>query len=164
MNYLLVVDLQTEFAKGFEGKAVYERCLDFIQRAHPMYTIVAPIYINKTNPNMHRLVSWNEMKDIKPLEFHADYIYAHSGYSIKEYPAFNHGDHVDVIGFDTDACVLSACFDLFNLGVDFRILVNGCWSSGGRGMHNAALKIMDRQFGRAVDRVTRLEDLYGNGR
>lgn len=160
MIYVLAVDIQREFVKGFEGKAVYERLMDFISRAHLMdYTIIAPVYQNKNNPNMNRLVGWNEMKKIQAIEFKADYVYLHSGYSIKEYPDFNPRDFVIVVGFDTDACVLSACFDLFNLGVNFTIIEDGCFSSGGRDMHKAGCKIMKRQFGKAFDDFTKLEDV-----
>ena len=158
MEYVLAVDVQREFAKGFEGKAVYNKCIEFLRKASIHYTVIAPIYQNKTNPNMHRLVGWNEMTQIEALDFRPDYFYVHSGYSIKEYPAFNPNDIVYVIGADTDACVLSACFDLFNLGVNFRIIVDGCWSSGGRAMHAAGLKVMERQFRKAVDKDTKLED------
>lgn len=163
MIYVLAVDIQPEFVRGFEGKAVYSRLLDFISRAHIMgYTVIAPVYQNKSNPNMNRLVGWNEMQQIRNLEFKPDYIYLHSGYSIREYPEFNPNDFVIVVGFDTDACVLSACFDLFNLGVNFTIIEDGCFSSGGRDMHNAGCKVMKRQFGKAFDAVTKLREVnYG---
>lgn len=160
MEYLFCVDVQPEFAKDRKGKDTYNRLLKFIQKVSPFYTVIAPVYLNKTNPNMHRLVGWNEMKEISNLEFRYDYLYYHSGYSITEYPKFQPGDKVVIVGFDTDACVLSTCFDLFNLGVNFKILVDGCWSSGGKYAHKAGLTVMQRQFKRAVDVTTKLEDLY----
>lgn len=159
MEYLLAVDVQREFVKGSVGKRVYDRVIDFLHKMTPYYTVVAPVYQNKTNPNMNRLLGWNEMQGIMPLDFKPEYFYLHSGYSIKEYLNFQPRDTVDVIGFDTDACVLSACFDLFNAGVNFRILADGCWSSGGKELHQAALKIMERQFGKALDLNTTLEEV-----
>lgn len=150
MEYLLAVDIQKEFAKDAQGKKIYKRCLDFIRQSANQYRIVAPVYQNKDNPNMGRLLKWREMRDVEPLEFMPDFAITHSGYAIKEYPTFLYSDMVHVIGFDTDACVLSACFDLFNLGVQFDIYSDMVWSSGGKKMHEAGLLVMKRQFGAAL--------------
>lgn len=152
MKALLVVDLQPEFARGFRGKRVYNDCLNYVKNHRADYDwVLACVYQNNKNPNMHRLLSWTDMKEIMPIEFSPNYVYMHSGYSIGEYPEFSREDHIDVIGFDTDACVLSACFDLFNIGADFSILGRLCYSSGGQDMHEAGLKVMKRQFGKALD-------------
>lgn len=161
MEYLLFVDVQPEFAKDMVGRKLYKRLLQFEQKVFPYYTVIAPIYRNKGNINMSRLVQWNDMQEVSRPQFKAHYVYEHSGYSIREYPKFSSGDIVYVVGFDTDACVLSACFDLFDLDVNFKIIVDGCWSSGGKKMHQAGLEVMKRQFGKAVDTTTKLEDLYG---
>ena len=159
MEYLLVVDVQPEFVKDRKGKVVYERLLDFISKAHLRFNVIAPAYINKDNPNMKRLVDWEEMESIVNLEFKYDSIIFHSGYSIDKWPRFESNDVVYVVGFDTDACVLSHCFDLFNKGVNFKIIADGCWSSGGRAMHDIGLDVMHRQFRKALDTRTKLEDL-----
>lgn len=155
MEYILAVDLQPEFVKDREGKKVYDKCLDFLKREGSFYTVIAPVYQNKTNPNMGRLLNWREMREITPIEFSPDFAVIHSGYSIKDYPTFARDDIIHVIGFDTDACVLSACFDLFNLGACFDIWTDMCWSSGGKKLHEAGLTIMRRQFGAAVSQSTR---------
>ena len=159
MNYLLCVDVQKEFVKDKKGKEVYERLLKLISKAHLEYTVIAPIYVNLDNINMIRLMQWEEMKTIENVEFRYDLMSFHSGYSIKKYPQFGPKDKVFVVGFDTDACVLSACFDLFNNNVNFSIIADGCWSSGGKKMHEAGLKIMRRQFRKALDTHTKLEQL-----
>ena len=153
MRYLLVIDLQKEFVKDSKGKKVYQECLEYIRSNKDKYHgIVAAVYENipGDNPNMDRLLDWNECMDVLPLEFVANAAYTHSGYSIKEYPNVSQMDTIDIIGFDTDACVLSAAFDVFNLGCNMRILSDLCWSSGGAKMHKAGLLVMERQFGKAV--------------
>ena len=151
MKYLLVVDLQSEFVKDKQGQKIYDNCLNYIAMHHNEYNaILAAVYQNKGNVNMDRLVDWNECKTVKALDFVPDAIYYHGGYSIKEYPYVNVGDTIDIIGFDTDACVLSACFHVFDLGCNMRILSDLCWSSGGKKMHEAGLNIMKRQFKNAV--------------
>jgi hypothetical protein len=150
MEYLFAVDVQKEFVKDEEGIRIYNKCISFIKREGFHYTIIAPVYQNKTNSNIERLLDWHEMKQIMPGEFVPDFTIIHSGYSIDKYVPFTMNDKVHVFGFDTDACVLSTCFDLFNFGVDFDILSDLCWSSGGKKMHEAGLMIMERQFGSAV--------------
>ena len=152
MKYLLVVDLQPEFVKDGKGKKIYQACLEYIRANKTNYHgVIAAIYENTPgdNPNMDRLLDWNECKDVMPIEFIANAAYTHSGYSIKEYPRVSNLDQIDIIGFDTDACVLSAAFDVFNLGCNMRILTDLCWSSGGKKMHEAGLLVMKRQFGKA---------------
>ena len=153
MRYLLVIDLQKEFVKDSKGKKIYQQCLEYIAANKDKYNLViAALYENNTrdNPNMDRLLNWNECKSVFPIEFIANAAYTHAGYSIKEYPNVSQLDTIDIIGFDTDACVLSAAFDVFNLGCNMRILSDLCWSSGGAKMHKAGLMVMERQFGKAV--------------
>lgn len=50
-----------------------------------------------------------------------------------------------VCGVDTDACVLGVVFSLFDAGIDCEVDRELCWSS--TGLHEAALKIVNEQFG-----------------
>lgn len=153
MRYLMVVDLQKEFVKDRAGQKVYDKALRYIEAARDQYNaVLAAVYKNvrTENRNMDRLVQWDGCMDIQDLEFIPDQIWYHSGYSIKEYPYVTSHDVIDVIGFDTDACVLSCAFHIFDLGCDMRIIEDLCWSSGGRGMHEHGIAIMKRQFGKAL--------------
>lgn len=108
------------------------------------------MYRNDGNPNMKRLVDWDGMSDPMDLEYNPDHTYFHSGYSVHNDLIISESDTVDVLGFDTDACVLAACFELFDLKCNFRILSDLRWSSGGEAMHTCGLSVMSRQFGRAL--------------
>ena len=59
-------------------------------------------------------------------------------------------DEIDIIGCDSDACVLATCFALFDGGYQFKILTPYIYSTGGDVMHNEAYDIMVRNFGKAV--------------
>lgn len=156
MRYLLVVDVQEEFVKDRQGKKIYEKCLKFIENQRYNYdAVIAAVYINRGNSNMDRLLDWNDCKQINAIDFIPDSAYYHGGYAIKEYPKVLPSDTIDIIGFDTDACVLSASFDVFDLGCNMNIYSDYCWSSGGKDMHLAGLKIMKRQFGTAVKEFSR---------
>ena len=152
MNILLCVDVQREFAKDLHGKRLYQKLLTFISEAHTIYDkVIALVYENKDNLNMRRMVCWDEMEVPENLEIRADDYYFHSGYCPLELPKFTITDTVDVIGYDTDACVLATCFRLFDANVSFQILVNGIWSSGGKKAHQVGLVVMNRQFKKAVN-------------
>lgn len=156
-KYLLVIDLQREFVKDRQGEKVYQKCLNYIARMRDGYTaVIAAVYINKDNPNMQRYLDYTDVQRPEMLDFIPDAQHYHSGYSIKEYPYVQRTDMVDIIGFDTDACVLSAAFDIFNMGVGMHLLMDGIWSSGGKKAHEAGLFVMRRQFGSAVDETTKL--------
>lgn len=151
MKHLIVVDLQKEFAIDEKGKAVYQKAVDYVNKHGKDYDdVIACIYMNVDNPNMQRLVQWDGCKSIEGIDFDADKYFQHSGYSIGVYENVAYNDEVDVIGFDTDACVLNACFDLFNIGCKLRILTEYIYSSGGQSYHLAGLMVMKRQFGKAV--------------
>lgn len=151
MKILLVVDLQKEFVKDLKGKQVYVKGLDYIAQHRDEYSyVLAAVYKNEVNSNIQRFVDWSECRDIQSLEFIPDKIVYHSGYSISEYPNVTRVDQIDLFGLDTDACVLSAAFHVFDMGCGMRILSDLCWSSGGKKMHEAGLMCMKRQFGKAV--------------
>lgn len=152
-KFLFVVDLQPEFAKGMKGNKIYKRAVNYIYSHRDDYAcIYAAVYHQDpiAFTNMQRKIGWNECTTVAPIEFPYDRIFYHSGYSISEYPNFTKDDVVDIIGFDTDACVLSACFHLFDLDCDLNILSDYIYSSGGETMHKCGLAIMERQFRKSL--------------
>ncbi len=152
MRILLVVDVQKEFASTDKGKEMYKKLCKFInERGHEDYDqVVATLYKNGNSNNMKTLVGWTEMMDIEDVDFQADYSLFHSGYCPKYMSFVSKDDTVDVIGFDTDACVLSTLYHLFDADIPFTVFSNGIYSSGGDEMQEAGLKIIKRQFGNAL--------------
>ena len=124
MAYLLVVDLQPEFVKDSPGKLVYQRCLDYINYCGANYDeVIAAVYKNTDSKNMHALVRWDEMQKIQKIEFKPTKMYVHSGYSIGARLNFNEHTKADVIGLDTDACVLKKNGKVVELtSVEYRIM------------------------------------------
>ena len=51
-----------------------------------------------------------------------------------------------VMGFDTDACVLSTAFALWDRGMPVAVAERGCASSGGQLMHEAGLAVARRSL------------------
>lgn len=63
----------------------------------------------------------------------------------------NHIGSVDIVGMDSDACVLSTALFLFDHHIDVHVDTQGCASSAGEEMHHAAMMIIKRNIG--ADRV-----------
>ena len=152
MKILLLVDVQKEFAKDEKGKQLYaDICKYVAEYGHVDYDLViATLYKNGNSNNMHNMVKWDEMRDIQEVDYAADYALIHSGYCPRTLSMITPDDEVTVIGYDTDACVMSTLFRLFDMDVPFRVIENGIWSSGGISMHEAGLKVINRQFGTAL--------------
>lgn len=62
---------------------------------------------------------------------------------LKEYPV----RRWDIVGCDTEACVLATCYDLWDNDIRFTVLKHLCHSSGGQECHEAGLRIMKRSLG-----------------
>lgn len=56
--------------------------------------------------------------------------------------------HIDLVGFDTDACVMATAIALFDGGYDFDVLGDYCASTNGRDYHEAGMKIIHRVLDR----------------
>ena len=161
MAILLAVDLQREFATDEKGIEVYKRCVEYINTCRHLYThgVWAAVYQNGESRNMHLLTRWSDMQKIRKMDFKPDKMFLHSGYSAVDKMTFPDHVPIDVIGLDTDACVLAHCFAMFDRDIRFRVIVDGVYSSGGKDMHEAGLACMKRQFNKAVDEVTRLDEI-----
>jgi nicotinamidase-related amidase len=55
---------------------------------------------------------------------------------------------IDLMGVDTDQCVLATALALFDKGITPRILASCCASTSGPEMHKAGLAVMRRALGR----------------
>lgn len=52
-----------------------------------------------------------------------------------------------IVGIDTDCCVMKTAFDCFDRKLPFVVITNCCASTGGIDLHEAACKVMKRNFG-----------------
>jgi nicotinamidase-related amidase len=67
---------------------------------------------------------------------------------------------VNIVGIDTDMCVLKVAMDVFDLGTEPIILVDCCASTAGLQAHLAGLAILSRNIGPHQLRLTRLHETY----
>jgi nicotinamidase-related amidase len=59
----------------------------------------------------------------------------------------HHITQIDLMGIDTDQCVLATALALFDANITPRLLANCCASTGGSKMHEYGLAIMRRALG-----------------
>jgi nicotinamidase-related amidase len=67
---------------------------------------------------------------------------------------------VNVVGIDTDMCVLKVAMDIFDLGIEPVILVDCCASTAGLLAHLSGLAILSRNIGPHQLRLTTLHEGY----
>jgi len=147
---LIVVDLQRAF---LPPPAMVEK----IRALLPEYTIVvATQFLNRpgslyeTRLNYARCQIGSEESEIviplRPQAVFDRYCYGlqapHIAWLKKQDVA-----QWDIVGCDTEACVLATCYALWNNAIPFRVLAHLCHSSGGADLHDAALRVMERSFG-----------------
>ena len=95
------------------------------------------------------------------IEFDYDMLLNKSGYGLKEEDYIFLKDqvpdsHIDVIGCDTDACVIKIAMDLFDRELDFSVLGDKVYSTGGNNYHNDAIGILKRNIGTSLKKNKKL--------
>ena len=153
MKALLVIDAQEEFAS--------ETQLNLI-RAYVRYNcgeynrIFRTLFKNKEDSNFFSILNWDKCTNPKAdstVYAHETFMKGTYGLPSRLIDKLKHYDHVDIIGCDIDACVLAACFQLFDAGIKFTIKTDLCFSSAdkvGNSHRLSAIRIMRSCFGKAV--------------
>lgn len=146
MKILLVIDIQPAFSL----EPYYSKVLDYITNNSKSYDqVIATRFINSEESVFFKKLGYKKAMKREPLSFGYDILIGKrtcgigQGYCQK----LLKGHDVTVIGCDTDACVLETCFQLFQNNVDFKVLKDYCYSTGGLDYHEAGLKVMERNFG-----------------
>lgn len=148
MHVLLVVDLQPEF-RDTDGR--YERILDWVRTVEGYDRIIATKCLNSMNSPFVKYENWYDCIDsVCDLEFKADKVIEKYGYGIIDYSILNKIDTYDIVGFNTDACVLKIALDLFDRNYNFNILTEYCYSSNGLEHHQYGVELLCRLMGKAV--------------
>ena len=160
-NILIIVDLQKQFAD--KGKEKYNKCLKFIEDNEKKYDTVTATYFRQTedNTNYTEHLGWNGCSDAtsKDLEFETQNktVLCKNNYGTFDYDfiRFNFkaekDDNIDIIGCDSDACVLALCFSLWDNGyTNFHVLTDYIYTTSKDFDNDTIIKIMKRNFGDCI--------------
>jgi len=148
---LLIVDMQTVFLK--QSSHLIESVQSLAERwsENDLYWLQ---YRNHPGSLFEKHLNWSAATvspEIDLIEGKGQTKkYVHFGYSpppeLIEHLRMNY-KRAYVCGLDTDACVYAAMISLWDNDVRPMLLADYCASSGGKNFHEAAMALMQRQFG-----------------
>ena len=147
MNILLVIDLQP----SFKVEPYYSKILGYISENKLKYDkIIGTRFINTKDSLYTDRLGYTDCMKREELDYKPDILIGKRGYAlnVRNNLKLLQNNQVDIIGCDADACILATCFQLWDYNIDFRILKNYIYSSGGESMTKNAYEIMIRNFGR----------------
>lgn len=157
MKKLLIVDLQKQFADK-NGK--YKNILNNINSLKKNYdkvyaTIFSQNLEDNRNINYQNKLNWNECLNCsyKDLEFdiNKQNVIIKNGYGIKNISKyFSFEDTIDIIGCDSEACIMAICFQLWDLGFNFNILSNYIYTTSLNYTDEDVKKLLIENFGECV--------------
>ena len=144
MRVLLVVDLQKEFSDNCGN---YERILNYVKgniANRSKYDLVIALKCsNDMESSFVKYNAWKKcLKYVEDLEFNPDVILQKTSYGLLGYNVLSKENTYDIVGFNTDACVMKVALDLFDRRYNFRVLTKYCYSSSGQEWHEIGIKTM----------------------
>lgn len=155
-NALLVIDVQREFLTDCTRDRV-PGIQKLVETGGYDYCILT-YYKNTPQSSSYGRLHWYEGLDacadsllIHPPEGLATVVEEKTTYGLPHEDLFRLVglcSHIDVVGFDTDACVMAAAVNLFDAGYDFDVLGEYCASTNGPDYHEAGMKIINKVLAR----------------
>lgn len=152
MKKLLIVDLQKQF-RSYK----YDNIVSKIKSLSEQYDkVYATVFSQGENDNYRQKLNWCGCQDCseEDLEFDTSSmeVIKKDGYGITNISSyFSEEDEVDIIGCDSDACIMAICFQLWDLGIDFKVLTGYIYTSAREISDDDVIKIMKRNFGSCID-------------
>ena len=168
---LLVVDVQRGFINDFTRHIPdrVKRLLDLGEYSPVLFTL----FVNVPDSPYQRLLDWHACAEppdtelVDELAGIADQanVYHKGGLTgltdaLVDRLRGEQFSEVNVVGIDTDMCVLKIAMDIFDLGIEPVVLVDCCASTAGLQAHLAGLAILSRNIGPHQLRLTKLHETY----
>ena len=160
-NIIILVDIQNGFVKTEYAEESFKRVEDLMKR-ELFDVVIATKYWNEEGSIICRLMDWHglcteEEQDLRPeIKEYVDYITEKNTFSsmtdemkdlLKEVNGGELPEHVFVIGYDTECCVLTTATDLFEMGVRPIVLTQYCGSHDGERYHQAGITSLEHLIG-----------------
>lgn len=151
---LLIIDVQNGYINQHT-----KHIPAFVEKEQEKYELVwaTKLEYSAKSPfiNIRKLNGFRDIENPTELAFNIRLdakIFIKHGYSAvsKEFlqELSGHGiTTIDLVGVDTDQCVLATSLGLFDMSITPKIIVDGCASTGGTEAHNAGLYILRRALG-----------------
>lgn len=157
MKTLVVVDLQ----KGFLRNGCQDTLNKIEKAAQSSYFdhIIATRFLNHPDSHFEKYLGWRGLSKVEEQIIASDIVIKKAQIVFdKDSYSFLNTSFLNLLqncaygklflaGADTDACILKSAFDCFEMGLDFCVIEDCCFSSGGKTMHDYAIQIMKRSLG-----------------
>ncbi len=162
---LIVIDAQKYFITQWteaKVKSTVKNIRKYLRKNLKNYSLVYfTIFKNDKNSPLWKVAGWKELTsprdtdlfdELKEFTNKDNLVYknilsAAKKPEILETFKKNKIQEVHLCGFDTDCCVLATAYDLFDLGFKPVILENLTWSTSRDNLHDAAIKMIERNIG-----------------
>ena len=170
-NIIILVDIQNGFVKTEYAEESFKRVEDLMKR-ELFDVVIATKYWNEEGSIICRLMDWHglcteEEQDLRPeIKEYVDHITEKNTFSsmtdemkdlLREVNGGELPEHVFVIGYDTECCVLTTATDLFEMGVRPIVLTQYCGSHDGERYHQAGITSLEHLIGPKFLIVEKLE-------
>lgn len=158
---LIVIDVQKYFLNE-ETKSIVKRIQGFLKEKAGQYSaIYFTVFKNDSDSPLWKISEWKDCTgfpdtdvcdEIKEFTndknlFYKNFLSAYKVPEIKEGLSAHEISEVDLCGFDTDCCVLSTAYDLFDTGIKPIVLKKLTWSTSKEKLHKPALQMVERNIG-----------------
>lgn len=169
MKILLCIDVQ----KGFVNDSSKNIIHPIIESSkNPIFDcVIATKFVNSKKSVYYNSLNWKHLIDKSEIELVDGLFYTvclnKYSYSactasfsniLKKYN-ITKADEIYICGIDTDCCVMFTAVDLFQKGYNIYLYEDLCASTGGKEVHDAAIKILKRNIGK--NRVIKYEKGIG---
>ena len=150
LKALIVVDLQPEFVIDDYTRQAYNRVLEFVRTTKDYDRIIATQFV-RGNPHYVNLLDFEFPAKPAQLEFEYDKLIQKTGYGLPdmEYLNLSREYHYDIVGCETDACVLKISLDLFDREHSFNVLYPLVFTGSGAD-DMSCRRVLDHILGRAI--------------
>lgn len=155
---LLVVDVQQGFLNNFT-EHIPGRIVEFITRSRSQ-PILFTRFVNQKDGPYARFLDWHACQGPPETELAPELLpYLDNGSmfvkpglagiseELRTYLKSSNFDSIDLVGIDTDMCVLKIALDIFDLGIEPFVYTDCCASTSGLQAHLAGLAVLARNIG-----------------
>lgn len=151
---LLIIDLQKQFE---DTAGNYRRIVNKIEDLIPNYDkVYATVFSQGKKSNFKKKLGWNGCQNCtgNDLDFSIrlnDEIIIKDTYGIKDLPMYlRDADEVTVVGCEADSSILAVCFQLWDLGYNFKVLSDYIFSNHSLYSTDTIKLILNKNFGDCV--------------
>lgn len=158
---LVVIDVQKYFLNE-ETKPIVKKIREFLKEKSRQYSaIYFTIFRNDSDSPLWQISEWKDCtsspdtdicEEIKAFTndknlFYKNILSAYKVPGIKKGLEERQISEVYLCGFDTDCCVLSTAYDLFDAGIKPIVLEKLTWSTSKDKLHESAIQMLERNIG-----------------